>query len=314
MSNFNPNNPPGGPYGPGNIFGWLVQGIQWLSQRLNGVSSSGGGGTPTSLPIGTPVTGGTANNGILYENASGNVAEGTTTMGAAGVILNGTTNLLASTGTFSVTFPEKSGTVAMTSDVGGVTIGSAVSGGASYRLLVEDFSSNLAQTAVTTVYDGTNIQTITQAPGDNSLKVATTAYADNAGIYTAQVPLSSAQILNLFTTPVQLVAAPGSGKIIVPLSIIVDYTFVTTAYVSNTTLQIYENSDRSNPTWGPGISSILTATSSQIRSLYNNAAANGTTVVQYADNQPLMITTATNNPTTGDGTAKLTVLYKIVTR
>lgn len=46
-----------------------------------------------------------------------------------------------------------------------------------------------------------------------------------AAILTAQISISSADILALNTTPKVLVAAQGAGTIIVPVSTIIKYTF-----------------------------------------------------------------------------------------
>lgn len=56
MSNFNVNHPPGGPYNPQTLYGWLVQGIQSLWRRVNGISNSGSGsGNATELQ-GIPIS------------------------------------------------------------------------------------------------------------------------------------------------------------------------------------------------------------------------------------------------------------------
>src|SRR4051812_35669806 len=53
---------------------------------------------------------------------------------------------------------------------------------------------------------------------------AVKAYVDSA-IQTVKVSLTSAEILALFTTPKQLIPAPGAGKMLVPLSYFYVYTF-----------------------------------------------------------------------------------------
>ena len=57
--------------------------------------------------------------------------------------------------------------------------------------------------------------------GDMRQFVQDTADSVGAGLFVANVTLSSAQILTLNSSPVTLIAAPGTGKIIEPVS----YTF-----------------------------------------------------------------------------------------
>lgn len=47
----------------------------------------------------------------------------------------------------------------------------------------------------------------------------------------ASVSLSSANILALFTTPIDLIASPGAGKIIMPMQYVLRYNKVTTDYI-----------------------------------------------------------------------------------
>lgn len=128
-------------------------------------------------------------------------------------------------------------------------------------------------------------------------------------LYT-QVSLSSAQLLSLNTTPVQLVAAPGAGKYIVPIHMSFDYTYVSTTY-SSATIQTYETSDKSGTITSN--TSFLSFTASIIRQLYQTGAAGGSAIT-YVANQPLMMWATGGDPTTGDGTAKVNVYYKIVTQ
>lgn len=179
--------------------------------------------------------------------------------------------------------------------------------------------TNISITGTSTVQPTVNLSTnpslgsataTTQTAGDNSTKVATTAYVDNAGIYYTQVSLTSAQLLSLNTTPVQLVAAPGAGKYIVPIHMSFDYTYVSTTYTT-ATVQTYETSDKSGPITNN--SSFLGFTTNTIRQLYTTGAAGGG-IITYVANQPLMIYITVADPTTGNGTAKVNIYYKIVTQ
>ena len=101
----------------------------------------------------------------------------------------------------------------------------------------------------------------TQSPGDNSTKLATTAYADAAGgggggaALVARVTITSAQILAMTaqdTNPITIVPAPGSGKGIIPINFTTQFNPVTTPYTTaNSRLGIYP---AGNPTdfWDSG--------------------------------------------------------------
>jgi len=62
---------------------------------------------------------------------------------------------------------------------------------------------------------------------------------DDSGVQYAKVLLSSAEILQLNSSPKELVAAPGVGKALVAESVMLDYTFVSAAYATDTTLEIH---------------------------------------------------------------------------
>ena len=125
--------------------------------------------------------------------------------------------------------------------------------------------------------------------------------------YTSQVNLTSAQMLSINTTPVQLVPYPGYNNIIVPIGYVVDYTFGTTAYATASSFSIMEGS----------------STIASLRNTINQGSsfisefqfsANSTTTNYNATllaNNELNIT-ATVNPTSGDGTFKVTVFYRII--
>lgn len=126
---------------------------------------------------------------------------------------------------------------------------------------------------------------------------------------TSQTSLSSAQILAIYTTPIQLIAAPGAGKIIVPWTIIVDYTFGTSPYSGG--LYMYETTGSQMITSSNTINGSVNII--RIFMLYNGQATNNN--VSVVDNAPLMVAgSGGGNPTGGDGTAKITVIYQIINR
>lgn len=54
----------------------------------------------------------------------------------------------------------------------------------------------------------------------------------------ATVELTSSQILNLHTTPVEIVPAQGPGNVIVPVSVLAEMEFGTTAYAAGDTINL----------------------------------------------------------------------------
>lgn len=118
--------------------------------------------------------------------------------------------------------------------------------------------------------------------------------------------LSSAEILSLFTSPVTLVSAPGSGKAIHVLNACVKLVYGTTTYTAGATVRIGVGS------YIPAISfsSILSGTadgiSFGIASSYTQSGSDG------VSNQPLIVK-GTVDELNGDSTLKITVNYAIAT-
>ena len=115
----------------------------------------------------------------------------------------------------------------------------------------------------------------------------------------------------LNTTPITIVSAPGASKYIEVISATGEYTFVTAAYATNTTLQlIYTGATRYIGYNG----AILTGTVDLIYQ-FNVGPLLGaaTTATQVLTNTALQVKVETGNPTGGSGTVKVKVLYRIVT-
>jgi hypothetical protein len=160
-----------------------------------------------------------------------------------------------------------------------------------------------ARTAATTLV-GTEIIPVVQSGVD----AQTTAQAiSDLSVRKVKVSVSSAEILALFTTPKTLVAAPGAGKMILPLRVLVYGHFGTVAYTGNTTLQIGNSTLFStNLTAALGFSADQLAT----YTLITNA---GTSTPAASINTALQLTTLSGNPTAGDSTVDIHVTYIIVT-
>ena len=170
----------------------------------------------------------------------------------------------------------------------------------------------------------TGTTAVTQTAGDNSAKLATTAYVDTAlsnfvldedVVRVTTVSLSSADILGLYTTPKQLIAAPGAGKVIVVDEIVFSYTYGSSAYVSAGGRHVYFCYS------GTTLNIFGTSTSSFVNTSDMTGSVSFIRKYGYITAAPVLLdNTALNilipngeNYTTGNGTAKVFIKYRIIT-
>lgn len=138
----------------------------------------------------------------------------------------------------------------------------------------------------------------------------TNAFANYYITLRADILLTSAQILALQATPINLVAAPAAGLMIVPQSVIIRVFGLTAAYtdaggavslsVGTMTTALAANTIFTGPTNGQRSQQVIAfaGTSTAAATPTNEAAA-------------LTISKATNNFAAGSGTAHITVFYSI---
>ena len=134
--------------------------------------------------------------------------------------------------------------------------------------------------------------------------------ASAAGTFlTAQVPLSSAQILALNATPVTLVAAPGAGKVIAVNRITVKMVTTATQYANGGALE-FRYTDASGAKVTADIAAgVVTAGAG---TSYTSVAGVTTSLTNVA-NAAIVIDNATAPFITGTGTAVVTIQYQILT-
>lgn len=149
----------------------------------------------------------------------------------------------------------------------------------------------------------------TKAPSQQSVKAYVSAQIGGTALLSASVTVSSAQILTLFTSPVQIIAAPGAGNYIDIISASIFYDYATTAYGGGTTVYLqFNNGTEQQATDG---SALLAQTADMIALLdgQNSIAVQWSVI----ENAPIQIKASPSNPTTGDSTLKVRILYRIVT-
>lgn len=131
-------------------------------------------------------------------------------------------------------------------------------------------------------------------------------------IQTVKTTVTSVQILQLNTTPIQLIPAPGAGFAIDVISIVASIaTYAGTPYATNTTLLYII--DTATVEFALE-SHILVSTVARInKSIFGNANAFGATSTQLLENKALMVKANTGNPTAGNSDINFYITYKIIT-
>lgn len=135
------------------------------------------------------------------------------------------------------------------------------------------------------------------------------AQAGGGTVQTVTVTLTSAQILTLYSSPVQVVPAPGAGQILNPISFTLQYKFGTTAYVV-AQQDIHFTGPAQNQYANLSAVNFLDAPSSRVATVPATGQASADAAT-YA-NQPIMVGLTASDATQGDGTVTITVCYTVV--
>lgn len=136
-----------------------------------------------------------------------------------------------------------------------------------------------------------------------------TLQSSSVGAVTAaKVSLTSAQILALNGTPIQLLAAPAAGTVYQILGVMGRINFLTAAYATNTELDVIDAT--SSDILFSDASSLLAATSTKVAVLTPKTPAAGTIVTAAG---AINAKVATGNPITGAGSVDLYLTYRTIT-
>lgn len=126
-------------------------------------------------------------------------------------------------------------------------------------------------------------------------------------VYEKIVDLTSAEILALFTTPKQLVEAPGANKVIEFLSatFFIDYNSATYTTRGDLTINL--------ATTGTAVSNTLDAADlvQKTADTYVRLPVKDHEETVLQDNEALELRCATGNPVVGDSPIKVAILYRI---
>lgn len=139
--------------------------------------------------------------------------------------------------------------------------------------------------------------------------MATATIADFGVAKAITVSLTDTQVKALFTTPITLISAPGSGKVVLVHGILFSSTYNSAAYAGSNALE-FRYTDASGAKVTADIANTTLNFSSGTRYAY---VAGVTSELQSLANAQIVVCVPTANPTAGNSVVKFTVVYSIVT-
>jgi hypothetical protein len=132
-----------------------------------------------------------------------------------------------------------------------------------------------------------------------------------SGAFSAELTIATSDVLTLNGTPIELVAAPGSGKVIELISWATRLVFVSAAYDTNTELEL--KTDTADQSQGSDIGILLSTVTRTIKGGFNVSGAPWTAAhTQSIENKALQVTVKSGNPGTGDSDITIYATYRII--
>lgn len=172
-------------------------------------------------------------------------------------------------------------------------------------------NSKVSDLTAASALDGTELYYGVQGGADRKV----TGAQITGGVRIATTTLNTATILSLFTTPVTLIAAPGSGYAIS----IIDYTyeaaFNSIAFTWAGVAGMYYNGDASDQIDNSALTDFIKTTYDRIGlnmvSPATTAISDGTIDRASVENKAVMLAAFTSNPINGNGAVYVTMRYRI---
>ena len=137
------------------------------------------------------------------------------------------------------------------------------------------------------------------------MKLADISTSSGAVLKEASLTIASADVLQLNSTPLTIVAAQGSGTAIEVISASFKIEFNSVAYATNTNLQLYAS----------GSNEIQASNSiDQVANAFSKFEfeIGATGSVQFVENAALLVNVGGGNPTAGDSDITVYVLYRVI--
>ena len=160
---------------------------------------------------------------------------------------------------------------------------------------------------------GCNISTTTKGDkgdvGATGVTGATgaTGPTGNTNVLTVKLTLTTAQILALNTTPIQIVPTPGVGFALQVINVMVRLNYNSIAYTTNTVIGIYNNGGTN---YQHLIAGVLGDTVTKIGIGSDQMTTIG--ISQVIENTALVVSTIGGNPLAGNSSINVYLTYSIV--
>lgn len=135
---------------------------------------------------------------------------------------------------------------------------------------------------------------------------------DDVGIFSTEVSIVTADVLTAYATPVELVPAPGAGKIILPIAVLTTMDYNSAAYATNTTSRFgWDGASAGTAVLYGTQASIINQTTDMIAWFLptSGSVASLTTAV----NKNFCFSVSTGNPTAGNSDLTLYTIYAVIT-
>lgn len=139
--------------------------------------------------------------------------------------------------------------------------------------------------------------------------IATWQASGAGAVQSATVTLDSADIVSLHTTPIELVAAQGANTVIVPIRITAYVDFNSTPYATDVLTRVCIDPTGINVSFGT--LTVIGSPSDIVQSIAGATLSTSGSISTLFDS-PLVAFAPTSNPTAGNSSVKITVLYTVV--
>lgn len=135
---------------------------------------------------------------------------------------------------------------------------------------------------------------------------------DDVGVFSTEVAIATADVLTGYASPVELVPAPGAGKIVLPLMILTTMDYNSAAYATNTTMRFgWDDATAGTAVLYGTQASIINQTTDM--TAWFLPASSSVASLTSAVNKNFCFSVSTGNPTAGNSGLSIYTIYLIIT-